>query len=216
MRKKLTVMQSSKSESSYRNALRGRILDVAMHAFATKGIRAVKMDDIAQSLTISKRTLYELYDNKEKLLLEGVKKFRVQSETDQQRIIDECPTVIDVIVRLYRKRVDEFKLTSPTFYSDLVKYPSVQRYLHQNRQQSHQRFIQFLQRGVAEGYFRNDVELELVAQLFAAISDHIMGHQLYNSYTIEQVFHDLILVSLRGFCTPQGITKLDRYFKQSQ
>ena len=70
-------MQSSKSESSYRNALRGRILDVAMHAFATKGIRAVKMDDIAQSLTISKRTLYELYDNKEKLLLEATHHRRV-------------------------------------------------------------------------------------------------------------------------------------------
>ena len=35
-----------------------------MQAFVAQGIRAVKMDDISQELGISKRTLYELYDNK--------------------------------------------------------------------------------------------------------------------------------------------------------
>lgn len=61
-----------KELNSYRQELRPRILETAMTLFRKHGIRQVKMDDIAATLGISKRTLYELYANKEKLLLEGV------------------------------------------------------------------------------------------------------------------------------------------------
>lgn len=38
--------------------------------FYQHGIRKVKMDDIAKRLRISKRTVYEIYADKEDLLLE--------------------------------------------------------------------------------------------------------------------------------------------------
>ena len=66
-------MQNKKTITEYKKGLREVILNTAMKAFAEKGIRAVKMDDIAESLTISKRTMYELYATKEELIYEGVK-----------------------------------------------------------------------------------------------------------------------------------------------
>lgn len=66
-------MRKNNSQNSYRQELRERILATAMNEFYTKGIKAVKMDDIAKRLSISKRTLYEIYQNKEELLLEGMK-----------------------------------------------------------------------------------------------------------------------------------------------
>ena len=53
--------------------LRQLILETAMSEFKAKGIKRVRMDDIAHQLGISKRTLYEVFSNKEQLLLEGVK-----------------------------------------------------------------------------------------------------------------------------------------------
>ena len=55
------------SENTYRSELRERILAIATQMFTTRGIRKVKMDDIANRLKISKRTLYEVYQNKEDL-----------------------------------------------------------------------------------------------------------------------------------------------------
>ena len=52
----------------YRQELKGKILVTAMSLFKREGIKRVKMDDIAQALSISKRTLYETYENKEQLL----------------------------------------------------------------------------------------------------------------------------------------------------
>ena len=65
---KINNMQDFKNISTYKEALKDKILTTAMTAFARNGIRAVKMDDIANALSISKRTLYEVYRNKEDLL----------------------------------------------------------------------------------------------------------------------------------------------------
>ena len=52
--------------------MKDKILDTANSLFNERGVKAVKMDDISNSLSISKRTLYEIYDNKEDLLFECV------------------------------------------------------------------------------------------------------------------------------------------------
>ena len=65
-------MPTQVSLSTYRQELKVRILQTAMREFKQKGIRDVRMDDIAGILGISKRTLYEIYENKEELLLAGL------------------------------------------------------------------------------------------------------------------------------------------------
>ena len=204
-------MKQTRARTPYMQALRERILDAAMHAFATNGIKAVKMDDIAKSLSISKRTLYEVYDNKELLLLEGVKKFKKLNEDNFEIIYNKSTDVIDILLNLYRIKVEEFKNTCPEFYSDLVKYPSVQNLFQQDREQSQERFVGFLQRGVDEGYFRNDLNLNIVSSVYSAVMQHVMRNQLYKTYTIEEIFHNIVFVSLRGFCTLEGIKRLDQY-----
>ena len=54
--------------------VRRRVIDAAMKAFAEKGIRSVTMDDVAHILSMSKRTLYQLFADKQDLLLACVKR----------------------------------------------------------------------------------------------------------------------------------------------
>lgn len=53
--------------NSYRSDLKEKILEAATPMFYQHGIRKVKMDDIAKRLRISKRTVYEIYADKEDL-----------------------------------------------------------------------------------------------------------------------------------------------------
>ena len=55
-----------------RPELRERIIETAVKAFAAQGIKSITMDDIATSLGISKRTLYEVFPDKETLLEECI------------------------------------------------------------------------------------------------------------------------------------------------
>lgn len=209
-------MKEDKSMTIYMRSLRNRILETAMRAFAKEGVRAVKMDDIAKKLSISKRTLYEIYENKESLLCEGLKKYKTEKEKEQTEIYIRSKNVMDTILYVYRQKVEEFKKTCPEFYADIVRYPSVVKLFQEDRQQSHERMIIFLKRGVDEGYFRNDVNLELASKMFDAISGYIMEKQLYKEFTIEQLFHDFVFVSLRGFCTPEGVRVLDENFNNER
>ncbi|WP_306303127.1 TetR/AcrR family transcriptional regulator [Prevotella falsenii] len=59
-------------ENDYKKEVKAKILQSATTMFFQNGIRKVKMDDIAAHLKISKRTLYEIYQNKEDLLYEVV------------------------------------------------------------------------------------------------------------------------------------------------
>ena len=192
-------------------SLRERILEAAMNDFVSKGIKAVKMDDIAQTLGISKRTLYEIFYNKERLLLACLSKYKEVKEAEFAHLYEQSDNVMDIIVALYRQKVEEFRTTSPEFYSDMYKYPSVIEFFSEDSRRSHERFIGFLKRGVDEGYFREDVNMEIVSRIFHALSTYIMENQLYKEFSIEEVFQNLIFVSLRGFSTQKGVEKLDHY-----
>jgi AcrR family transcriptional regulator len=204
-------MKEQKDISPYMLSLRERILETAMHDFVAKGIKAVKMDDIAQTLGISKRTLYEIFYNKERLLLACLSKFKEVKEAEFAHLYEQSENVMDIIVALYRQKVEEFRTTSPEFYSDMYKYPSVIEFFSEDSRRSHERFIGFLKRGVDEGYFREDVNMEIVSRIFHALSTYIMENQLYKEFSIEEVFQNLIFVSLRGFSTQKGVEKLDHY-----
>ena len=204
-------MQEIKTISTYKQGLRDIILDSAMKAFAERGIRAVKMDDIAAALSISKRTLYEIYETKEQLLYEGVREYHERMTERMNKISTESDNVMEIMLKVYRLKVEEFRVTTPAFYSDLVKYPRVLRYLNRENQRTRVKSLRFLARGVDEGFFRDDVNYELAGRLFDALGRYVMSQQLYKQYTIEEIFNNLIFVTFRGLCTPKGIKALERF-----
>ena len=203
------IMQESKEISDYKKNLRGSILETAMHAFAEKGIRAVKMDDVAAALGISKRTLYEIFETKELLLFEGIRKYHAERQEYARQATLQCKNVMEVLVAIYRIKVDEFRKTNPQFYADMDKYPKVARFLNQQNQQMRKDMLKFMERGIYEGYFRDDVNYELAWRLFDALGKYVMVNQLYRQYTIEEIFQNLVFVTMRGLCTEKGIKALD-------
>lgn len=104
-------MYKGSSQTCYKLELRNRILKAAMTEFLHKGVKSVKMDDIANTLAISKRTLYEIYSNKEELLLEAVR-IHEQEFNDHmlQYSLDKNHNVMDIIIEFYKKSC----LTLPT------------------------------------------------------------------------------------------------------
>ncbi len=207
-------MQELKSLSAYRQSLKGKIQDTAMTLFAKNGIKAVKMDDIARALNISKRTMYELYENKEILLFEGVRTYNLQRESEMTEFVKGNTNVMDIILRVYKMKVDEFRITNPLFYDDIEKYPKVMAFLEQCREKNRHELAVFLDRGVKEGYFRKDINYDLVTILFDSIGQIFLQKRLYARFAIESVLNNIMIISLRGICTTKGIDVLDKFLKE--
>ena len=199
--------------TNYRQSLKERIVAAAMEQFAQHGVKAVKMDDIASSLGISKRTLYEIYDNKEVLLFEGVHRYHENAKQQVTAYAQRAGSVMDIMLFVYELKSREFHMTSPKFYEDIQKYPRVTTYLADERKKNQEELLAFMERGVAEGYFRVEVNYRLINHLFEAMGGYIRDHRLIKQYSSDELFNNILFVTLRGICTQKGIDALDLFME---
>lgn len=197
--------------TEHREALREQILKVATREFTTIGVKSVKMDDIARKLKISKRTLYEIYDNKEQLLLESVARRIHEFDATLERFDSSGEKqVIDILLEFYRLQMEELRDMNPVYYEDLHKYPRVMSFLEQVNKEHKAHSKDFFKRGVLEGYFRNDFNYELISLLGNNVMQNVMESKLYNTYSLQDIFRNVVMLFIRGLCTAKGILELDR------
>lgn len=194
--------------------MRNRILKAAMTEFLHKGVKSVKMDDIANTLAISKRTLYEIYSNKEELLLEAVR-IHEQEFNDHmlQYSLDKNHNVMDII-EFYKKKLLSIADVSPLFLVELRKYKQVVEYLERMNAERHNNALLFFRRGVKEGFFRSDLNFDIILKTSSASANYAMETQMYKNYSITAIMHNTIFLYLRGICTTKGIKELDAAIEQ--
>lgn len=102
-------LQTSKMAeiNQYRQELKDRIISYAMPEFYKRGVKAVKMDEISQGLHVSKRTVYEIFGDKEELLLAGMMR---QLEENRSKLENFAKTqaknVIDIISYVYKLQME--------------------------------------------------------------------------------------------------------------
>ena len=203
-------MQENSEISQYKLGLREKIVDVAMVLFLKRGVRLVRMDDVAHEMGISKRTIYELYEKKEDLLYEVVVKHFNQRQTVMADVVTRCKDVMEILLEVYHRKVTDFKNTNPLFFSEMIRYPQLQKFLNEQNLVMRQHSLDFYHRGVKEGYFRADVNYDMASLLFDVMGEYIMEKELYRQYSIEEIFKNIVFVSLRGMCTERGIQAIDR------
>lgn len=203
-------MHKDNLQTNYRMELPAKIMQVAMREFRRCGVKAVKMDDIASRLSISKRTLYEIFSNKEELLLECV---RMQEEAFDSHMAefgsDSSHNSIDIILEFYRFQMQNVSDVSPAFYEELSKYGHVVEFLNKKRIKRNANAKAFFAHGVGEGYFRKDVDFDIVSQIGAASMEHAMKTKMYEKYGMKDLLHNILFLFLRGLCTAEGIALLD-------
>lgn len=205
-------MEELRNVTKYRKQLRKRILEYAYPAFSAHGIRAVKMDDIADALQISKRTLYEIYSNKEELLFEGLKAHQEKYDRKVRSYADSSDrNVMEILLFVLSYHMKELGDTSAKFISDLHHYPAISEYFVQRKARHRENFSKFLKRGIDEGYFRNDLNFDILNAIIDGVQQTVHKSDLYNRFPVKDVFYTMSQVIFRSICTSKGIDELDKF-----
>ena len=186
-----------------------RVLDTAELEFQRLGIRAVRMDDIAHQLKISKRTLYQIFPDKETLLLATTKR---TFEREQQRYEAYLNTEGDILKLLFvvlENHLKHLEKISPIFFAELSRYPSVYEYVEEDKKRRFENVASFLKKGVEQGCFRTDIDFNLVSQVVQLNSQKTLNPLLLKNYTLTDIFINFVITYLRGCCTEKGIAMID-------
>ena len=197
--------------NEYRKELKSRIIDYAMGEFYKRGVRAVKMDEISQGLHVSKRTVYEIFGDKEELLLAGLKikslEMREKLETYSCNV---AHNVVDIIGYFYKLQMEVNSMVGVAFYEEIHRMPRVFEFFKQEHEREFADRVKFLKAGVEERLFRQDIDYSLTMELLSASMSEIMRNQIYKKYSMQQIFDNFFLVIIRGFCTERGAALLNK------
>lgn len=197
--------------NEYRKELKCRIIDYAMGEFYKRGVRAVKMDEISQGLHVSKRTVYEIFGDKEELLLAGLKiKNQEMREKLEAYACNVAHNVVDIIGYFYKLQMEVNSMVGVAFYEEIHRMPRVIEFFDQEHECEYADRVKFLKAGVEEGFFRQDIDYSLTMELLSASMSEIMRNQLYKKYSMQEMFDNYFLVIIRGFCTERGAALLNK------
>lgn len=197
--------------NEYRKELKCRIIDYAMGEFYKRGVRAVKMDEISQGLHVSKRTVYEIFGDKEELLLAGLKiKNQEMREKLEAYACNVAHNVVDIIGYFYKLQMEVNSMVGVAFYEEIHRMPRVIEFFDQEHEREYADRVKFLKAGVEEGFFRQDIDYSLTMELLSASMSEIMRNQLYKKYSMQEMFDNYFLVIIRGFCTERGAALLNK------
>jgi TetR/AcrR family transcriptional regulator, cholesterol catabolism regulator len=199
--------------------IRYRIIDGASELFRTYGIKSVTMDSLASQLGISKRTIYEVFSDKDELLVAVLTRIAQKQRELVKKILDESENSIIAIFRMLEINRDFFQDISPAFQADLKKYynsilmensigPDLPDY--RNNQQ-------VIENGIKEGLFRKEVNADIANRCLYNLGKTIVDHDIYpyELFSRRDVIENIFINYLRGISTQKGldlINQLDRKF----
>jgi TetR/AcrR family transcriptional regulator, cholesterol catabolism regulator len=197
---------------------RQRIIEEGAMMFRTYGIRAVTMDMLASQLGISKRTIYEVFSDKDELL-KGVLKWMLEKQRElMTKIFSESENVIEAIFKMLDLMTGHFQKMSPAFlmdmkrlHRDVVKNPEEMNdfpYLQNNSE--------ILFRGIKEGLFRSDIDIEITNKCMFEVVRMSNDKDVFppDAFLNKDVIRNFYINYLRGISTQKGLDLINRYEKK--
>ncbi len=189
-----------------RGATREEIIRTTQELIARNGIRAVRVDEIAQMLGISKRTLYELFADKNDLVNTCLDAMNRQ----QQQRIAACRrrragNPLQRIFRLANEYIDDLYRVDHTFLSDIRRREVFAGRFDGHRMSWHKELVTGLEACREQQLLLPDIDPE-------AFADRLMSTMLelrLNGSECEELYFFCRTI-LRGAATKQGIDLIDR------
>ncbi len=171
------------------------------------------MDDLASSLGISKRTIYENFKNKEDILKNCI---LISQENINHRVIEIMGQSENVVYGCLQI-INDYKYTRlPTaiFWEDIYKYyPEIYQCILEDVEKSNIYLKRLLEEGIKDNYFRKKLHLdETLFMLDISIYIKIIGiYSVRVSLSRTDLIFNIMVNMLRGISTDKGIEIIDNY-----
>ena len=193
---------------------REHIIAQAAKMFAEQGIKAIRMDDIAQSLGVSKRTLYELFADKEELLYLCVSHLHQANIAEFERQCSQYDDKIEAMFVGIRVMLDSDERHSRMMRNLHKFYPAVfERVRSEQTRDGLARLHKMILSLIEAGLIERDVNVELSVTIFYYTVTGVFFQRdnivLPDGVTQKDAFMYTIVNFVRGIATVEGVSRID-------
>lgn len=198
--------------------LKERIIDHTTAMFAHNGVKSVRMDDIAAEMGISKRTIYEIFGDKEELIMECLRYFHEKIKNNNEEITASATNIIEeylLMLDIWDKQAD----AAYNMMGDIKKfYPKIyDRYTKEHAIKATAIIRKKLQQGIDQGYLLSNININLSISVVAYSIYGIINKDTIVPQNVSEreAFKYVISYFIRGIATLKGIKMIDEHFEKT-
>jgi AcrR family transcriptional regulator len=191
------------------------IIQLAVSQFHQLGIRNVSVDDICATLRISKKTFYQHFRKKEDLIEEII--LAVQHEFEHKCLRQEKDkNAIDTMIMNIKEIRRAIEREPFLFWHDLKKfYPSLySKHYDLQKELVRTMFEQNVRRGIEEGFYRSDIDIELLSYFHTVQMRHTFESMLENqkAFSLKRVVDFFIDLMVHLIANEKGLQYLEENY----
>lgn len=208
------------SYCTFATIMRDKILITATELFLNYGFKSITMDDISNHLGISKKTIYQHFDNKTSLV-EAVSLYVFENVSCG--ISDICSLKMNPIEEIYS--IKQFVMThlkdekSSPQYQLQKYYPKIFKTLKKKQFEVMQECVtDNLNRGVALGLYRKSLDVNFISRIYFHCMVILKDNELFplDHFSMKTLMDNFLEYHLRGICTPKGLETLNKFITYNQ
>ena len=183
---------------------RDELLELAATMFAERGLRATTVRDIADSAGILSGSLYHHFSSKEEMVDELLRGFLDWLFERYQEIVATEPNPLERLKGLFMASFEaiEDRHAQVVIYQDEAKRLSGQQrfsYVEERNKEQRKMWVDVLNQGIEEGYFRPDLDVDLVYRFIRDTTwVSVRWYQPGGPLTAEQVGRQYLAIVLGG------------------
>lgn len=189
-----------------------RIVQAAYHLFIKFGIRSITMDDVARELSVSKKTLYRCFKDKDELVSFTIARHIAHMNNSIEQIQQREEDPILQIVNIADFVVHFKKEMNPAVLYDLRKYhPETYVLLTEHRDNTaYLNIKQNIESGISKGYFRADLDVEVITRIWVFMVFALFENEIFSGSEIsfERAYREMVGYHLHGITTEAGRDKI--------
>lgn len=199
--------------------IREKILEGTEMLFTRYGIRSVSMDDIARHLSVSKKTLYQHFADKDELVYRMSERYLTRTSKNYDEIKNTSSNSVEELSRIAVRMKQDFESINPSMLFDLQKFHSKAWSLYNQHKLDviSQSVEQNIVQGIRDGLFRSDLNPNVLARLRIAMlesgfNDNIFPREQFNFIEVQSQIFELFVY---GMCTDKGRKLYQQYIKNN-
>ncbi|NMH24020.1 TetR/AcrR family transcriptional regulator [Flavobacterium solisilvae] len=196
--------------------MKEKIIKKATDMFLKLGFKSVTMDDIANEMCISKKTIYKYFSNKEKLIEEGTEVVHQKIHSMMDEIVGKNFNAIEEKFQMREMFKEMFQSFDHSPAYQLKKhYPEIyEKMMCTEIEDCSQMFRQNIEKGITQGLYRKETDIESAVKfyytLIFSINENTMMEK--DAYELEA---KALEYHTRAIATEKGITELENQLLKS-
>jgi TetR/AcrR family transcriptional regulator, cholesterol catabolism regulator len=173
------------------------------------------MDDIAKHLSMSKKTIYQFYKEKDEIVHQLFLYEIDEDKKNFENIFLSAENIVDEAFKIIKLMHQMIGQCNPIMFHELIKfYPQTWKVFHDFKSDFMQGKIEVaLAKGQKEGLVRDDIDIKLLSKIRVSLVDMAFNSEIFpaDKYKVLDVHIALTEHFLYGVCTLKGHKLINKY-----